>query len=166
MGTTNTSLVCRTLTWSSSSLSFENCIVSVIFPLCTHASFLPSVLHACTRHICQSQYLEYGGVFIIWLTSNWRGDVTPFSFTMARAAAVSGTTRVLCSYNYVIKNGPIVSCDCTFYFWQYACTYIIDLNLKSQILTSILGVAEAPPTWIPGFLLVEAHPTFIRLGFL
>ena len=132
------------------------------FPLCTHASFHPSVLHECTRHICQSQYLEYGGVFIIWLTSNRHGDVTPFSFAMALAAAVSGTTRVLCSYNYVIKNGAIVSCDCAFYFWQYACTYIIDLNLKSQILTSIQGVTEAPPTWIPGFLLNEARPTFIR----
>ena len=77
------------------------------FPFCTHASFLPSVLHACTRHICQSQYLEYGDVFIIWLTSNRHSDVTPFSFAMALAAAVSDTTRVLCSYDYVIKNGAI-----------------------------------------------------------
>jgi len=36
-------------------------------------------------------------------------DVIPFSFTMALAAAVSGTIRVLCSYDYVIKNGTIVS---------------------------------------------------------
>ena len=35
------------------------------------------------------------------------------------------------------------------------------MNLKSQMLTSILGVAEAPSTWIPGFLLDEARPTFI-----
>ena len=34
-----------------------------------------------------------------------------------------------------------------------------------QMLTSILGVAEAPPTWIPGFLLDDARPTFIP-GFL
>ena len=52
-------------------------------------------------------------------------------------------------------------CDCAFYFWQDICTYIIDMNLKSQMLTSILGVTEVPPTWILGFLLDEAHPTFI-----
>ena len=86
------------------------------FPLCTQASFLPLVLHACTRHICQSQYLEYGDMFNIWLTSNRRGNVTLFSFTMALAAAVSGTTRVLCSYNYVIKNGAIVSLWLRFLF--------------------------------------------------
>ena len=125
------------------------------FPLCTHASFLPSVLHACIRHICQSQYLEYGDVFIIWLTSNRCGDVTPFSFAMALAAAVSGTTRVLCSYDYVIKNGAIVS------LWLRLLFLV-----PPQMLTSILGVHEAPPTWIPGFLLlVEARPTFIP-GFL
>ena len=122
------------------------------FPLCTHASFLPSVLHACTRHICQSQYLEYGDVFITWLTSNRHGDVTPFSFAMAQAAAVSGTTRVLCSYDYVIKNGAIVSLWLRLLFLA-----------PPQMLTSIMGVAEAPPTWIPGgfLLLVEARPTFI-----
>ena len=56
-------------------------------------------------------------------------------------------------------------CDCAFYFCQDACTYIIDMNLKSQMLTSILGVAEVPPIWIPILLLDEARPTFIP-GFL
>jgi len=124
------------------------------FPLCTHASFLPSVLHACTRHICQSQYLEYGDVFIIWLTSNRSSDVTPFSFAMALVAAVSGTTRVLCSYDYVIKNGAIVSLWLRLLFLA-----------PPKMVTSILGAAEAPPTWIPSFLLDEARPTFIP-GFL
>ena len=75
---------------------------------------------------------------------------------MALAAAVSDTTRVLCSYDYVIKNGAI--------YCEFVTAPSIFLA-PIQMLTSILGVNEAPPTWIPGSLFVEARPTFIP-GFL
>ena len=57
---------------------------------------------------------------------------------MALAAAVSGTTRVLCSYDYVIKNGAIY------------CEFVISFMDIPMFLPGVVISSKDIATTIPG----------------
>jgi len=115
MGTTNTSLVRRTLTWSSSSLSSENCIMSVIFPT-LYTCLIPSFSFTCMHKTYMSESISR-----IWRCVHHLTHLKSTSFPFPSpwplrrpSVALYGSSVHMTMW---LKMVLLWVCDCAFYFW-------------------------------------------------